>query len=59
MRMVNMDRLLCMMRLIGVTKEVAELLIAKDADVNAKNNYGKTPLDRAIQQKNRIYRPNP
>ncbi len=28
-------------------KEIAELLIAKDADINAKSNDGRTPLDRA------------
>jgi ankyrin repeat protein len=30
--------------------EVVELLIAKDAYVNAKNDYGGTPLDSAIQR---------
>jgi len=29
-------------------KEIAELLIAKNANVNAKNNGGETPLDGAI-----------
>ena len=29
-------------------KEIAELLIANDADVNAKTNDGYTPLDEAI-----------
>ena len=29
-------------------KEVVELLITKDADVNAKDNRGRTPLDSAI-----------
>jgi len=29
-------------------KEIAELLIANGANVNAKNDFGKTPLDRAI-----------
>jgi ankyrin repeat protein len=28
--------------------EVVELLIENGADVNAKNNYGGTPLDGAI-----------
>ena len=32
-------------------KKVAELLVAKGADVNAKDNNGNTPLDRAIQYK--------
>ena len=30
-------------------KEIVELLIAKGADVNAKNDWGWTPLDWAIQ----------
>jgi ankyrin repeat protein len=29
-------------------KETVELLIAKGVDVNAKNDYGETPLDMAI-----------
>jgi cytohesin len=29
-------------------KEIAELLIAEGADMNAKDDYGNTPLDRAI-----------
>ena len=32
-------------------KEVAELLIANDADVNAKSNFSETPLDLAIKYK--------
>jgi hypothetical protein len=31
----------------GGRNEIAELLISKGADVNAKNDEGKTPLDRA------------
>jgi len=32
-------------------KEVVELLIAKGADVNAKDEDGETPLNRAIKVK--------
>ena len=32
-------------------KEVAELLIAEGADVNAKTRHGQTPLNLAIQLK--------
>ena len=32
----------------GSHKEIAELLIAADADVNAKDPYGETPLEMAI-----------
>ena len=32
-------------------KEIVELLITKDADVNAKNEDGETPLDWAINFK--------
>ncbi|UCC99109.1 MAG: ankyrin repeat domain-containing protein, partial [Phycisphaerales bacterium] len=31
-------------------KEVAELLIAKGAGVNARNNEGQTPLDIAVEE---------
>jgi ankyrin repeat protein len=34
---------------LGGRKEVAELLIAEGADVNAKRSDGSTPLDRAIR----------
>ena len=33
-------------------KEIVELLIAKGADVNAKDVDGKTPLDKAIMFRN-------
>jgi len=35
----------------GGHKEIAELLIAKDADVNARMKNGLTPLDNAIKRK--------
>ena len=35
----------------GGHKEIVELLIAKGADVNAKEKYGGTPLDAAIQSR--------
>ena len=45
-----MDGLLCILRFASITvKEIVELLIAKGADVNAKNDWGWTPLDWAIQ----------
>ena len=34
-------------------KEIAELLIAAGADVNAKNTLGWTPLARAIRRNRR------
>ena len=36
---------------LGGHKEIAELLIAKGANMNTKNDFGKTPLDSAIQLK--------
>ena len=47
MQRVMMVVLLCTMRLSIGHNETVELLIAKGADVNAKNNYGNTPLDLA------------
>jgi ankyrin repeat protein len=32
-------------------KEIVEILIAEGADVNAKTDYGKTPLDGANRRK--------
>ena len=32
-------------------REIAELLIAEDADVNAQLDEGKTPLDLAMSRK--------
>jgi ankyrin repeat protein len=51
-RLISMDGLLCIMRLIGGEKEVVELLIDKGANVNAKMVDGRTPLDAAIYGKN-------
>ena len=30
-------------------KEIIELLIGKDADLNAKDKFGKTPLDFSVR----------
>ena len=35
----------------GGHREIVELLIAKSADVNAKDNFGYTPLNWAITRK--------
>ena len=53
MRRISTDRLLCIVRLwafrlLGQRKEVAELLLAKGADVNARDAFGRTPLDYYI-----------
>ncbi len=48
MRRKMMAKSLCNYAALEGRKEVAELLIDKGADVNAKNNYGGTPLDSAI-----------
>ena len=37
--------------LLGGHQEIAELFIAKRADVNAKKDDGRTPLDNAIKYK--------
>ena len=48
MRRISEDRLLLHEAAEWCRKEIAELLIAKGADVNAKNKYGKTPLDKVV-----------
>ena len=47
MRGMRMEGLLCIMRLLWGHKEIAELLIDKGANVNAKEKEGITPLDVA------------
>ena len=47
MRWLRMERLLCIMRLSSGHRGIAELLIAKGANVNAKDNKGLTPLHSA------------
>ena len=49
MRRVRLDGLLLHLAAGEGHKEVAELLIAKGADVNAKNAIDETPLDLAIE----------
>ena len=51
MRKIMMDGLLLHNALVNRPKEVAELLIAKGSDVNAKEQNDRTPLDWAIRQK--------
>ena len=51
MRRVIMEGLLCIHAASNGRKEIAELLIAKGADVNAKTKRGETPLDLAIEFK--------
>ena len=36
---------------MGGHKEIAELLITNGANINKKNDEGKTPLDSAIRRK--------
>ena len=49
MRRCRVDILLCILRLIYDHKEIAEVLIAAGADVNAKNNRDMTPLHQAAR----------
>ena len=47
MRRVSLEGLLCKHAAVDGRKEIAELLIAQGADVNAKTESGWNPLHRA------------